>query len=352
MSEVQKLKRAVIKEELVALTNDYLKALILNQFIYWSERVRDFDEFVEEEMQIAERNSDDVDIEKRNGWIYKSCEHLSEELMVGKSIQSMRRYIGWLVEGGLIEERNSPKYGWDRTKQYRLNFVRLNQELEKKGYSLDTVLSEGYRGRINLCSGPKPPSSKMEDGSSKTEDRSSKTEDRTVNFGRAIPEIISETIPKREEGAETSPASLIEEFKKIRKGKYQGFGDIVATAKRREKELCSVIENHGKEIILEAFRIYMESGQDGLVKKKHPFAVFLSQFGDWVDEVDAKKRRGKGRWVDPETGDVFVDGVLRGNRKTGDRYNAEGRYMGYVDESTGQFIPVVGQQDGERSSDG
>jgi hypothetical protein len=44
-----KLKRAVIKEEYVALTGSVDKALILNQFVYWSERVRDFDLFVKEE---------------------------------------------------------------------------------------------------------------------------------------------------------------------------------------------------------------------------------------------------------------------------------------------------------------
>ena len=43
MSEPKKLKRVVIKEELFALTGDFKEAIILNQFIYWSERIRDFD---------------------------------------------------------------------------------------------------------------------------------------------------------------------------------------------------------------------------------------------------------------------------------------------------------------------
>jgi len=48
-----RLKRVVIKEELVALTGDYIKAILLNQFLYWSERVEDFDLFILEEQQRA-----------------------------------------------------------------------------------------------------------------------------------------------------------------------------------------------------------------------------------------------------------------------------------------------------------
>ena len=45
-----KLKRSVIKEEeLVELTGNYIDAVLLNQFIYWSERVHDFDLFIEQE---------------------------------------------------------------------------------------------------------------------------------------------------------------------------------------------------------------------------------------------------------------------------------------------------------------
>lgn len=34
----RKLKRVVIKEELVILTGDHIAALALNQFLYWFER--------------------------------------------------------------------------------------------------------------------------------------------------------------------------------------------------------------------------------------------------------------------------------------------------------------------------
>jgi hypothetical protein len=50
---MRKLKRVVIKEELVALTGDIIEAIILNQFLYWSERVEDFDKFIMEEKETA-----------------------------------------------------------------------------------------------------------------------------------------------------------------------------------------------------------------------------------------------------------------------------------------------------------
>ena len=43
---MKKLKRAVIKEELVELTGDFRPALILNQFIYWIERMYDADKYI------------------------------------------------------------------------------------------------------------------------------------------------------------------------------------------------------------------------------------------------------------------------------------------------------------------
>ena len=46
---MKKLKRAVIKEELVELTGDFRPALILNQFIYWIERMYDTDKYILEE---------------------------------------------------------------------------------------------------------------------------------------------------------------------------------------------------------------------------------------------------------------------------------------------------------------
>lgn len=128
----KKLKRAVIKEELVVLTGDCLKAVVLNQFIYWSERTRDFDAFIEEERK---RNPETV-VNLTHGWIYKSAKELSDEVMIG-SHDTVARKLAELVKDGWIRRRNNPNYTWDRTYQYRPAIREIQIALQELGYALD-----------------------------------------------------------------------------------------------------------------------------------------------------------------------------------------------------------------------
>lgn len=141
--EVKKLRRSVIKEELLEITKDEKSnysipaAIILNQFIYWSERVKDFDLFIEQENK---RRLDDK-IEIANGWFYKTAEELSAETLLGLSKSNMLIHIQKLIDKGFIFERRNPRYNWDRTKQYRVDLVKINEALIKAGYNG----LEGYR---------------------------------------------------------------------------------------------------------------------------------------------------------------------------------------------------------------
>ena len=83
---MERLKRAVIKEEFIAITGGFEKALILNQFLYWSERVSDFDEFIKQENERAVQQGEEPR-ELTNGWIYKRAEDLSSETMLNLSKQ-------------------------------------------------------------------------------------------------------------------------------------------------------------------------------------------------------------------------------------------------------------------------
>ena len=139
MKKLKKLKRAVIKEELVALTGDFASAIVLNQLIYWSERVSDFDKFIEQEKARAEEHGENINIDTTCGWIYKTAEELSEETMLNVSRQSMRSYLKKLIDSGYIQERANPKYKWDKTKQYRVNIAKIQTDLKEIGYCL-----EGY----------------------------------------------------------------------------------------------------------------------------------------------------------------------------------------------------------------
>ena len=134
MAEVR-IKKAVIREDLLSITNDYRKAIILNQFIYWSERVSDADKFIKKENEIAKNNGEE-ERELFYGWIYKTAEELADEVMLGLSASQIRRYISDLVDMGYISKRNNPKYKWDRTLQYRVNLVNIAKDLRKNGYPL------------------------------------------------------------------------------------------------------------------------------------------------------------------------------------------------------------------------
>ncbi|MGG4109061.1 hypothetical protein AAXB25_34780 [Paenibacillus lautus] len=133
----KKLKRAVIKEELVILTGDFAKALILNQFIYWSERVEDHDRLITEESDRMKVNGIENPMKKQYGWIYKKAEELSDELMLGMSPQTIRRHLKSLVDNGWLSERRNPNYSWDKTLQYRVDFIKIMIDLNALGYHLE-----------------------------------------------------------------------------------------------------------------------------------------------------------------------------------------------------------------------
>lgn len=184
-----RLNRAIIKEELVALTGDYKSAIILNQFIYWSERVDDFDEFIDEENQRLQKHGFDK-IEIEHGWIYKKAEDLASETMLNLQPKAMRLIIKKLVESQWVTERNNPKYAWDRTLQYHVNITKIQNDLFSIGYNLDS-----YRVKISLPKGEKENSKGMF------------TSVQNIQKEKAIPEITTEIT------SETT-SSLSSSFKK------------------------------------------------------------------------------------------------------------------------------------------
>ena len=274
MTNKRKLKRVVIKEELVALTGDFTKAVILNQFIYWSERVKDFDEFIVEEKARMEKETKELNIEKQNGWIYKTAEEMAKETMLGLSPKTMRNHIKYLVDNHWLDERNNPEYKWDRTLQYRVNIKQIQIDLFQLGYVLD-----GYPLRFNsmemanLCKGQK---GKM-DKSKKKNHKSEKE--------NAIPEITTETTTEITslKGYKGSDSSPLVEFS----------FDILD--KQIEKIMNSisnngVIGNLDTNDIKEFFRMYYNYG--GHIRNIEPTKLKNEQIEkiidciSYIDEVD------------------------------------------------------------------
>ena len=132
--EAIKLKRIVIKEELYAITNDTIECIILGQFIYWQERVKDYDLFLKEEEARCLSNNTPFNANMTNGWIYKKASELIEECMLNVSENTIRRYISNLEEKGFISSRKNPNIKWDRTLQYRANMKFIIESIKNKGF--------------------------------------------------------------------------------------------------------------------------------------------------------------------------------------------------------------------------
>lgn len=136
-SVTRRLKRVLIKEELVALTGDLYAAIFLSQLLYWTERCRDIDKFILEERSRFEGHDPSPASELTHGWIYKGAKELSDETMVGMAETSVRERLVKLVQMGVLQERSNPIHKWDRKKQYRLDLIQLKRLLNAHGYPLD-----------------------------------------------------------------------------------------------------------------------------------------------------------------------------------------------------------------------
>lgn len=228
----RKLKRAIIKEEYVEITGDVFSAVILNQFIYWLDKMRDVDEYITQERKRATENGSSVKIELTNGWIYKTAEELSNETMLGLSENTIRKYLQNLIDKGFLTVRTNENYKWDRTKQYRVDLVAIERALSEKGYHLSD-----YKIKLSQNSNLSSANSNFEFQYSETELQSSET-------CGAIPKITTKTTyrdntppynsPKSQGGQKggknsTTPTYGLEEFlqdnPQIRVDNYNGIID-------------------------------------------------------------------------------------------------------------------------------
>lgn len=135
---------SIIRREFVNLTGDLFSAVILNQLLYWTLRVKDFDRLLEEEHYIQP----DCNVSPRHGWIYKTAQELNEETMLGLSPPSIRKYLKHLIDQEWVDERNHPTAKWDRTTQYRVNLRKLQEDLFARGYVLPEVYLKAFASSL------------------------------------------------------------------------------------------------------------------------------------------------------------------------------------------------------------
>jgi len=187
----QRHKRAVLCEELTAITDDAKEAIILHQLLYWVPRMRDVDAYIEEvrsQLQNGLDRNADMDFPKSRGWIYKSAKELSEETMIG-SDTTVRRRLQRLIQAGFVEERDSPHSEWDNTLQYRVDAVAIESALRAEGYTLRTVMAEDFPALFSVG----PPSDQSENRSLQSEPSEKRSERSTDQDERTIPETTSDT---------------------------------------------------------------------------------------------------------------------------------------------------------------
>ncbi|PFL57737.1 hypothetical protein COJ27_29505 [Bacillus cereus] len=247
----KKLKRAVIKEELVALTGDFKKAVLLNQLIYWSERVGDYDQFIEEEknrarmaMNEEERKRGELyeQIELAHGWIYKTAEEMSEETMLGMSKSTIGRHLEYLLKNKWLERRNNPHWKGDNTYQYRVDILKIQKDLFQLGYFL-----EGYK--FNVAEFQKEitefqnetPQSQNEIDSSKIEQSVSKQNGQFQNE-TTLPEITSEITSQTTSESNYSSSSSIDNLLNIVDG--------LQLENDEEEEYINTMSNFFYEIVV------------------------------------------------------------------------------------------------------
>lgn len=132
--KLKKVKKAVIREDLIELTGSMEEAVILGQLIYWLSRMKDAGKYKVEERGRLDNN---LANSFKYGWIYKKAEELADEVMLGVSANTIRKYLGRIVEKDYVKRRNNPRYKWDKTLQYRVNLVKVILDLSNLGYPID-----------------------------------------------------------------------------------------------------------------------------------------------------------------------------------------------------------------------
>lgn len=254
MDELKMLKRAIIREELVAVCGgDHVSALILNQFLYWQIRKKDTIKYLKEEISRCKKSGNStVELESAlDGWIWKKAGELKEEIMVNSSENTVMRRIDDLIKSGLLNQRRNPRHNWDRTYQYRVNLGKLADKLNKLGYSIESVFDGKCRFKKEISTFTGVHSNLHH------EDTSLLDEDTNLPGEGAIPEITSSVItgPDYKKLSEKADFNkLVREYDQLYKkesgGQKPTYGGAVFGNMKR------LIKNHGVNTVIDVLKKY------------------------------------------------------------------------------------------------
>ena len=125
----------ILGEGLEVTIGHHAEAVILRKFIRWTGRLWDFDQFMHEERARGEQEFQDDPPE--SGWVEKTPDDLLGESIPSLSRHAIRKHLKSLVRKGFLYEREDPVYPWEHALQYRVNLVKLQKALARRGYHLD-----------------------------------------------------------------------------------------------------------------------------------------------------------------------------------------------------------------------
>lgn len=223
----ENLKIAVLREEFTVLTDHYIQALALNQFVYWENRTKDAKLYREEEKQRFNNENESNKELPQYGWIYKTAEELAKEILLDVHPTTVRRHLKVLEEKGYLFKRTNSWYKWDRTYQYRVNLAKVVKDLKRLGYPIKDYewLTSGEDDKKPLGD-----QDNKENAGSRMHDDGLK-----VFHAEAIPEITSQiTSNQKDEEAscslnheviEESVNVILKHFKELSDKKYVSNAD-------------------------------------------------------------------------------------------------------------------------------
>ncbi|MFI3805823.1 hypothetical protein [Vagococcus fluvialis] len=140
------LRTSFLRKELVDLTKDSNKAIVLDKLISKSEKDENSAKFVQEEINRFQRYENkkvdsvlyiDLVDEARYGWMHISSSDLIEESLLSISKATMSRILKDLLDHNWINKRLNPRYPGDNTPQYRVNLLKLQFDLRSMNNNLN-----------------------------------------------------------------------------------------------------------------------------------------------------------------------------------------------------------------------
>lgn len=262
MSELlraRKLKRVIIREEYVALTGDYKKAVILHQLEWLQSQAFDVDKYIAEEGARIAREGIKANILPTNGWFRKKADALSQETLLKLSDSNIHAHLQCFINRGWLQERTNPNDKRDRTKQYRLDLVRLKSDLEAIGYQLEGWAFDIARDELAALT-------------SKTENAISKTENAICEIENEVSEI-EDAISKTE-----IPFSKTEEHYKTQRKHLPQHTHITPPPLGRANNISTVCVN--SKFSSEECRAYAESLRADGITNPGGYATKIHRTGE------------------------------------------------------------------------